>query len=292
METTGKSVEQVTEGDQDKSRKEDDCLLEAAITSEDQATGKIDDKPFQDGDCVLEEKVKDQQDNEEEVDTDEEDEEITDEEDDMEIRSTPSSSAPSFASYQVESDEESEDPGKLPPCNANEPNCLYLECQIHKDLCDICNTHCLDPDDSEQRRLHRSACKKDAFFQRQFAIAAQQSFDKRCCICFEIVKDKRPREQRFGILPNCEHVFCLRCIRNWRKVETLPSTVRRGCPVCRVVSYFVCPSFVWVKNKKAKHKLISQYKSACKLIPCKYVQQDAGVCPFRRFCFYQHAPGI
>ncbi|XP_035918262.1 probable E3 ubiquitin-protein ligase makorin-2 [Anopheles stephensi] len=218
--------------------------------------------------------------------TDEEDQEEDDEEGAFGI-SLSSSSSSSFVSYLCEDDVEYE-PGDLRPCSVDDPDCPYAECDVHKELCDICHTYCLEPDDSEQRRFHRIRCKKDNFFERQYAIAVEQSCDKVCGICMELVMDKRPREQRFGILPKCMHVFCLKCIRNWRKVSTLNPAVRRGCPMCRVVSYFVCPSFVWVENKKAKRKLIADYKRSCRSIPCKYLQECRGPCPFGRGCFYQH----
>lgn len=33
-------------------------------------------------------------------------------------------------------------------------NCIYL----HGDLCDLCNYFCLDPNDEEQRKTHRTVC--------------------------------------------------------------------------------------------------------------------------------------
>eukprot|EP01047_Picozoa_sp_COSAG01_P004611 COSAG01_NODE_153_length_23909_cov_32.542018_7_plen_128_part_00 len=50
---------------------------------------------------------------------------------------------------------------------------------------------------------------------------------------------------RFGILPSCNHVFCLECIRAWRtNSETYGSDAVRVCPICRVEScdIFIIPT--------------------------------------------------
>ena len=47
-----------------------------------------------------------------------------------------------------------------------------------------------------------------------FKISSKQT----CSICLEIVWQKQPKSsQRFGLLSDCNHVFCLECIRKWRK---------------------------------------------------------------------------
>lgn len=41
-----------------------------------------------------------------------------------------------------------------------------------------------------------------------------------CGICMDNVYDKKPpRENVFGILPNCNHAFCKPCITTWRKMR-------------------------------------------------------------------------
>ncbi len=47
------------------------------------------------------------------------------------------------------------------------------------------------------------------------AFAIQRSQDKKCGICLETVWD-RDGDKRFGMLENCDHIFCLECIRTWR----------------------------------------------------------------------------
>lgn len=49
------------------------------------------------------------------------------------------------------------------------------------------------------------------------AFAFQASQDKVCSICMEVVYEKpSASERRFGILSNCNHTYCLSCIRQWR----------------------------------------------------------------------------
>lgn len=41
-----------------------------------------------------------------------------------------------------------------------------------------------------------------------------------CGICMDNVYEKKPpRENVFGILPNCNHAFCKQCITTWRKMR-------------------------------------------------------------------------
>jgi E3 ubiquitin-protein ligase makorin len=56
----------------------------------------------------------------------------------------------------------------------------------------------------------------------------QRSQDKQCGICFETVLEKQPKvEQRFGLLSDCNHVFCLSCIRTWRRAKTFENKIVR-----------------------------------------------------------------
>lgn len=101
--------------------------------------------------------------------------------------------------------------------------------------------------------------------------------------------EKSTREQRFGILPNCNHCFCLGCIRKWRQAKQFENKIIRSCPECRVPSDFVCPSTYWVDTKEEKEKLIVEYKEALSLKDCKYFNKGRGKCPFGNKCFYLHA---
>lgn len=144
----------------------------------------------------------------------------------------------------------------------------------------------------------------------ELSFAIQRSKEKSCGVCFETIMEKSSREQRFGILPNCNHCFCLTCIRKWRQAKQFDNKIIRACPECRIPSDFVCPSMYWVDTKEEKEKLIRDYKGALRyeiidnlflfervLIchfsystkDCKYFNKGRGKCPFGNKCFYLHA---
>jgi hypothetical protein len=77
----------------------------------------------------------------------------------------------------------------------------------------------------------------------ELSFAVARSKDKTCGVCFEVVMEKPPREQRFGILPNCNHCFCLTCIRKWRQAKQFENKIIRFAiliPVYLLVDLFLC----------------------------------------------------
>jgi len=115
-----------------------------------------------------------------------------------------------------------------------------------------------------------------------------------CSICYENV---RQSSKLFGLLPGCDHVFCIDCIRTWRDqakqdddtpYSPAPTTsTLRVCPMCRTPSHFVIPSKVWPRDTKHKREIQTAYVEKLKKIPCKYKYQ-VGMCPFGAHCFYKH----
>lgn len=108
-----------------------------------------------------------------------------------------------------------------------------------------------------------------------------------CNICYEKIL---ANGKRFGILTDCNHAFCLECIRKWRGkyMKNVDKELFRLCPTCRVESYFVIPSCEYVEEGAEKDKLIDEYKTSLRDIPCKYFDKGQGVCPFGNSCFYAH----
>jgi len=133
-----------------------------------------------------------------------------------------------------------------------------------------------------------------------------------CCICMEVPKTK------VGLLENCDHVFCLDCIYEWRKHDMDSAEVtketQRKCPVCRETSNFVVPYMRPLRGKYRK-AAIENFKKHCASIPCKNFDPLAGErrscrrrrrrgrrcrnaetahstvnrsCKFGHFCFYGH----
>ncbi|XP_058830253.1 probable E3 ubiquitin-protein ligase makorin-1 [Topomyia yanbarensis] len=178
----------------------------------------------------------------------------------------------------------------LCPYYENSGVCMMEGCPYeHGELCELCGKFCLNPADKEQQRLHNVECIKQHELDMEHSFAIQRSKDKICGICLEVILEKPGREQRFGILPNCNHIFCLECIRTWRKAKNFENKIKRGCPTCRISSDFVCPSIVWVDGRDEKDKLINDYKKACNTTHCKHFKQGSGKCPFGNKCFYKHA---
>lgn len=60
----------------------------------------------------------------------------------------------------------------------------------------------------------------------ELSFAVQRSKDLLCGICMEVVYEKaNPSERRFGILSNCSHTYCLKCIRKWRSAKQFESKI-------------------------------------------------------------------
>ncbi|KAF5283448.1 hypothetical protein FQA39_LY04824 [Lamprigera yunnana] len=163
------------------------------------------------------------------------------------------------------------------------PYCRY----IHGDKCNIC-CHCvLHPKNQEERELHRQNCL--AKYMEDNHRLMTRSQNKTCSICFDVILEKEFDERRFGILSNCNHCFCLSCIRRWRQARQFGHKVIKACPECRVTSDFVCPSRYWVETDEEKDNLIQNYKQVLANKACKYFREGRGTCPFGNKCFYLHA---
>ncbi|KAM9468269.1 putative E3 ubiquitin-protein ligase makorin-1 isoform 2-T2 [Clarias gariepinus] len=165
-------------------------------------------------------------------------------------------------------------------------NCAYL----HGDVCDMCGLQALHPSDTAQRSQHIRACIEAHEKDMEISFAIQRSKDMMCGVCMEVVFEKaNPSERRFGILSNCNHCYCLKCIRKWRSAKQFESKIIKSCPECRITSNFVIPSEYWVEDKEEKQNLIQKYKDGMGTKPCRYFDEGRGTCPFGANCFYKHA---
>ncbi|CAL8386146.1 unnamed protein product [Boreogadus saida] len=165
-------------------------------------------------------------------------------------------------------------------------NCAYL----HGDVCDMCGLQVLHPTDNAQRSDHIKACIEAHEKDMEISFAIQRSKDMVCGVCMEVVFEKtNPSERRFGILSNCSHCYCLKCIRKWRSAKQFESKIIKSCPECRITSNFVIPSEYWVEDKEDKQKLIQKYKDGMGTKSCRYFDEGRGTCPFGSNCFYKHA---
>ncbi|RWR72685.1 zinc finger protein [Cinnamomum micranthum f. kanehirae] len=159
--------------------------------------------------------------------------------------------------------------------------CLH----IHWDLCSTCGKHCLHPYRSDERDEHIKQCLKN----KERLEALRHSQELECSVCLDRVLSKAtPAERKFGLLSECDHPFCISCIRNWR--SNSPSSgmdvnsALRACPICRKVSYYVIPSVNWYSTKEEKQEIVDSYKAKL-----RYFDFGNGTCPFGSSCFYKHA---
>lgn len=136
---------------------------------------------------------------------------------------------------------------------------------IHGDLCPTCGKHCLHPFRPEEREEHMKTCES----RHKYLDALKRSQEIECSVCLERVLSKPIlAERKFGLLSECDHPFCISCIRNWRSSNpTLGMDVNstlRACPICRKLSYFVIPSVVWYSTTEEKQEIIDKYKEKLK----------------------------
>ncbi|KAK6933787.1 Zinc-finger CCCH domain [Dillenia turbinata] len=160
---------------------------------------------------------------------------------------------------------------------------------IHGDLCPTCGKHCLHPFRPEEWEEHMKTCE----VKQKHLEALKHSQEIECSVCLERVLSKpTAAERKFGLLSECDHPFCISCIRNWR--SSSPSSgmdvnsALRACPICRKLSYFVIPSVIWYSTKEEKQEIVDSYKAKLSSIDCKYFDFGNGSCPFGTSCFYKH----
>lgn len=151
---------------------------------------------------------------------------------------------------------------------------------VHGIPCPRCLRYCLYPNDLEKNEEHIEEC-----LGRQDIPLPSDVKEIECGICLGRVAEKD--DPRFGLL-NCDHAFCLKCIRTWRAQHTMHDLATKSCPLCRVVTYFIIPSSTWTVDPADKGRIVAAYKQKCSTIHCKYFSSGDGVCPFGNSCFYAH----
>ncbi|XP_078276766.1 uncharacterized protein LOC144605417 isoform X2 [Rhinoraja longicauda] len=118
--------------------------------------------------------------------------------------------------------------------------------------------------------------------------AIEISKDIICGICMDKVYEKTPPKDRcFAILPDCNHAYCVACIRTWRHSKGFTNNITKACPECRVVSSYYIPHRFWVVDEQ-KQELIDRFKAEKRKIRCKFFLQSNGKCPFKSECIYLH----
>lgn len=161
--------------------------------------------------------------------------------------------------------------------------CRYGEfCRsVHGLQCPRCLLYVLHPTDMGRNEEHLDEC-----FSKPESAPIAQLHQIMCGLCH--VPVLQGIDPRFGLL-NCNHAFCLNCVRNWRSTHfDANNEYPRSCPECDEVTYFIVPSSTWIDDHVEKFKVIEQYKKRMSVIPCKYFDYGRGDCPFGTSCFYEH----
>ena len=129
--------------------------------------------------------------------------------------------------------------------------------------------------------MHPSKEKEDSYSNKYPVV------DEECSICLEKVLASG---RQFGVLNGCDHIFCLKCIREWRSTYDRRTSKHhyRTCPTCRRNSYLVVPSDHMVRSGPEKEDLFEEYKEVIKQIPCRLFNKGKGECPFLNSCNYAH----
>jgi E3 ubiquitin-protein ligase makorin len=129
---------------------------------------------------------------------------------------------------------------------------------VHGDLCPTCGKHSLHPFQADEREEHLKSCEKN----QKFLVAVKRSEEIECSVCLDRVLSKpTAAERKFAVLPECNHPFCISCIRNWRNGSPASGMALRACPICRKTSHFVIPSLIWYSSKEEKQEIIDTYKA-------------------------------
>ncbi|CAG9765035.1 unnamed protein product [Ceutorhynchus assimilis] len=122
------------------------------------------------------------------------------------------------------------------------------------------------------------------------SVTYSETATKSCGICYDTIVEKTERkDQMFGILPNCNHCYCFKCIIKWRQSKEFDSDVSRACPECRKPSDYVYPSRIWFHIQETKDNFITKQKNRMQGIDCRYFRKGHSSCPFGNKCLYLHA---
>lgn len=108
-----------------------------------------------------------------------------------------------------------------------------------------------------------------------------------CSICMEAIQQTG---KRFGILSSCDHIFCIDCLRKWRKQPKTRSVIdvqaALSCPTCRTKSQYVMPSLTFLTGSEKETKC-REYLNTLANLDCRHFD-GIGTCPHGPDCFYRH----
>lgn len=108
--------------------------------------------------------------------------------------------------------------------------------------------------------------KHETIIEREDRRDAEEPEDceTKCVICYT---DVLQTKKRFGLLSNCDHIFCLNCIKKCRSESTISIQNRLQCPYCRIKSRYVLPSNFYLTGYK-KQEALNNFIEKRKTIKC------------------------
>ena len=143
--------------------------------------------------------------------------------------------------------------------------CMFLHTKdleiIKQTLCKF-KTHCM---------------KRGCQFGHEVQPESPDISDDNCGICWENIYTSK---KRFGLLSDCDHKFCIDCVKKHRSNEELPKANRRTCPLCRVLSYTYCSSKFYLTGNAKKKEFAKCAKNRAK-IQCRDSECLNMVCGFK-----------
>lgn len=151
--------------------------------------------------------------------------------------------------------------------------------------------------DSSRSRGNKAVCRffqnntctmgEECKFSHSVPESEVQIGEQQYSVCEICCEDVFAKGSKFGLLDNCDHVFCLDCIREWRNQKFGQDRLNlRKCPICRLDSFVIIPSSVFLIGKD---KLLEKQKYTSHLaqIPCRNFSLK-GNCQFGSSCMYAH----
>ncbi len=83
--------------------------------------------------------------------------------------------------------------------------------------------------------------------------------------------------------------FVMSAIESQNSTSSTPNkSTTHSCPICRVESKYVIPSYHHISNSKEKEEYYEKYKESKKFIKCKHFDGNKGSCPFGKDCYFAH----
>ncbi|ORX78705.1 hypothetical protein BCR32DRAFT_301487 [Anaeromyces robustus] len=110
------------------------------------------------------------------------------------------------------------------------------------------------------------------------------------------IKKEEEEEEEYYIYKSstadCDHVFCLDCIKVWRRTDSLSRELTRKCPVCQKISLHFIPSDIYCHKGPLKSHIIERFRTRCSRIPCRFYEKrgpnNSHNCPFGNECLFLH----